>query len=76
MSKYNIGDHVTDETSTYKGVVCIKWDDGDICYFENDAAHPNPRIIGDACTKGGLHEWVIDGMHSNLYCEKCFISKP
>ena len=22
------------------------------------------------------HEWGIDGVHSNEYCKKCFISKP
>ena len=22
------------------------------------------------------HEWGIDGMHSNEFCKKCFISKP
>ena len=32
--KYEIGDLVADE------------DDGDICEIENDAAHPNPEIVG------------------------------
>jgi len=22
------------------------------------------------------HEWGIDGIHSNEYCKKCFITKP
>lgn len=30
----------------------------------------------DKCTGGGEHEWGIDGVHSNEYCKKCFISKP
>ena len=30
----------------------------------------------DECSKGGNHEWGIDGMHSNTYCKKCFIDKP
>ena len=28
----------------------------------------------DSCAKGGKHEWGIDGMHSNEFCKKCFIS--
>ena len=43
--KYEIGDTVTDESGHYKGVVCIVWNDGDICSIENDAAHPNPRRL-------------------------------
>ena len=45
--KYEIGDMVTDEDEYCEGVVVIKWDDGDVCYFENDAAHPNPKVIGN-----------------------------
>lgn len=43
--KYKIGDLVADEDGN-SGIVCIKWDDGDICFVENDAAHPNPIIAG------------------------------
>lgn len=28
------------------------------------------------CDKGGICEWGIDGVHSNIYCKKCFKSKP
>lgn len=28
------------------------------------------------CSKGGKHEWGIDGAHSNTYCKKCFEDKP
>jgi len=42
--KYNIGDTVTDEDG-HIGIVVIRWDDGDICAFENDAAHPGPRVV-------------------------------
>ncbi len=45
--KYNIGDILADDEGN-SGIVCIKWDDGDICTFENDAAHPNPIIVIDA----------------------------
>ena len=41
--KYNIGDQVIDEDGG-KGIVCIRYDDGDLCFWENDAAHPNPVI--------------------------------
>lgn len=45
--EYNIGDLVVDEEGNF-GVVCIKWDDGDICTIENDAAHPGPIITKEA----------------------------
>ena len=41
--KYSIGDKLVDEDGNY-GVVVIRWNDGDICEYENDAAHPNPHI--------------------------------
>jgi len=41
---YEIGDQVIDEDG-HKGIVCIVWDDGDICERENDAAHPNPIVV-------------------------------
>ena len=44
MSKYNIGDKLRDENGN-TGFVVIKWDDGDICYFEGDTSHQNPEII-------------------------------
>ena len=44
--KYKIGDLVADEYGN-SGIVCIKWDDGDLCELENDAAHPNPIIVGE-----------------------------
>jgi len=28
------------------GIVVIRWDDGDVLEFTNDAAHPNPEIVG------------------------------
>lgn len=43
--KYEIGDLVADEDGN-SGIVVIRWDDGDICEIENDAAHPNPEIVG------------------------------
>jgi len=42
--KYNIGDEVVDEDGNL-GIVVIKYYDGDLCFFENDAAHPNPKPI-------------------------------
>ena len=44
--KYEIGDMVTDEERRCKGIVVIHWDDGDLCALENDAAHPNPIVVG------------------------------
>ena len=39
---YSIGDKVIDEDGC-KGIVCIRYEDGDLCFWENDAAHPNPK---------------------------------
>jgi len=30
------------------GIVVIRWDDGDVLEFTNDAAHPNPEKIANA----------------------------
>lgn len=40
---WRIGDQVIDEDGN-SGLVVIRWDDGDICEYENDAAHPNPMV--------------------------------
>ena len=42
--QYHIGDQVRDDDGN-RGVVVIRWDDGDIVDFENDAAHPNPVAV-------------------------------
>ena len=42
--KYDIGDQVIDEDGC-RGYVCIRYEDGDLCFWENDAAHPNPTIV-------------------------------
>lgn len=42
--KWNIGDQVIDEDGI-KGIVVILYDDGDICEYENDAAHPTPTLL-------------------------------
>jgi len=42
--KYDIGDIVQDADGN-TGIVVIKWNDGDTCVLENDAAHPLPTII-------------------------------
>ena len=42
--KYSIGDMLIDEDG-YQGLVCVKWNDGDLSSFENDAAHPNPKVV-------------------------------
>ena len=60
LMKYQIGDLLADEDGN-SGIVVIKWDDGDICDIENDAAHPNPILAGhwppnnppQPTTKGG-----------------------
>jgi len=39
---YHIGDMLKDEDGNL-GVVCIRWNDGDLCTIENDSAHPNPK---------------------------------
>jgi hypothetical protein len=41
---YHIGDRVKDEDGN-EGIVVIMYNDGDICEYENDAAHPNPKRI-------------------------------
>ena len=40
--KWKIGDLVIDEDG-YIGIVGIRYNDGDFCTIENDAAHPNPK---------------------------------
>ena len=45
-NKYRIGDYVADEDGN-EGVVVIRWNDGDICWIENDSAHPNPTVTGN-----------------------------
>jgi hypothetical protein len=44
LTWFQIGDKVRDEDGN-KGIVVIRWNDGDICEYENDAAHPNPERI-------------------------------
>ena len=44
--KFEIGQQVIDEDGC-TGYVCIRYNDGDICFFENDAAHPNPVVVGN-----------------------------
>lgn len=39
---WRIGDIVKDADGNV-GVVCIVWNDGDICSIENDTAHSDPR---------------------------------
>uniref|UniRef100_A0A6H1ZRD6 Uncharacterized protein n=1 Tax=viral metagenome TaxID=1070528 RepID=A0A6H1ZRD6_9ZZZZ len=58
-NKYCIGDMVKDEDGN-KGVVVIRWDDGDICWLENDAAHPNP-VITLAAQDRKLHKVLSRG---------------
>lgn len=43
--KYEIGDLVLDEDGN-KDIVVIKWNDGNLCFIENDAAHPGPVVTG------------------------------
>ena len=43
---WRIGSHVVDEDGN-RGIVVIRWNDGDICSIENDAAHPNPQLVDD-----------------------------
>ena len=43
---WRIGAHVVDEDGNH-GIVVIRWNDGDICSIENDAAHPNPQLVDD-----------------------------
>ena len=40
--KWKIGDLVIDEDG-YIGIVGVRYNDGDFCTIENDAAHPNPK---------------------------------
>lgn len=54
--KYNIGDLVKDEDGN-KGIVVIKWNDGDLCALENDAAHPNPKVTGHWPTDSATLDW-------------------
>jgi len=31
--------------------------------------------VNEECPNGGTHKWRIDGLHSNEFCGKCFVSK-
>ena len=62
--KYSIGDQVIDEDGN-EGIVVIRWNDGDICEYENDAAHPNPVKVQE------MAEWI----ESECYCPCCTDSK-
>jgi len=42
-----------------------------ICYREARAAL---ELARGGCQQG-LHEWGIDGAHSNEYCKRCFMSR-
>ena len=45
--KYEIGDLLIDEDGN-RGIVVIRWNDGDICEYENDAAHPDPHVYTES----------------------------
>lgn len=62
--KYEIGDLVEDEDGN-SGIVVIKWDDGDLCALENDAAHPNPRVT--SCPSKAKRK-VTAPWYGKLYC--------
>ena len=57
--KYKIGDLVIDENGNF-GIVVIRWDDGDICEIENDAAHPNPKVIVDGVVESEYLEKIVE----------------
>ena len=64
---YEIGSLVTDDDGN-SGVVCIKWNDGDICTIENDAAHPNPRHLSEASTRPDKAD---PSPRDDIICGKC-----
>lgn len=57
--KYKIGDLVIDENGNF-GIVTIRYDDGDICAIENDAAHPNPKVIVDGVVESEYLEKIVE----------------
>jgi len=65
--KYNIGDLLKDEDEN-NGMVCIKWNDGDLCALENDAAHPNPIKVGHWPEVASLPSVPADAQKS---CDVC-----
>ena len=81
----DIRDLLHDITSSRKGSVgtlhniyvcqlnrkrCDRLRDELVCHLSSESSGQD-----NACPKGGEHEWGIDGMHSNEYCKKCFISR-
>jgi hypothetical protein len=48
---WRIGAQVIDEDGN-RGIVVIRWNDGDICSIENDAAHPNPQLVDEEAQDG------------------------
>ena len=54
--KYKIGTILQDEDG-YIGIVGIRYNDGDFCTIENDAAHPNPK----KCDKDAITKFAGDG---------------
>ena len=51
---YPVGAIVRDEDGN-EGVLMIVWNDGDMCVLENDAAHPNPRVVGQRTLDGDAY---------------------
>jgi len=56
--KYSIGDILIDENG-YQGVVCVKWNNGDLSNLENDAAHPNLILVNPDDTWRSVRELKV-----------------
>ena len=60
--KYDIGDQVIDEDGC-RGYICIRYEDGDLCFWENDAAHPNPVIVDSILDRNNLDTSIKNPLH-------------
>lgn len=62
--------------------ILVKWNEQGMNYnvWKPDDEH-ELKIVGsifedqDKCSKGGRHLWGTDGVHTNVFCKKCFIDK-
>ena len=78
--KFSAYDEIWDDEEDVSIYRCTH-PNGTVCNLDNKFAgdKKNCKLIDEPkneCSKGGNHEWGIDGMHSNTYCKKCFIDKP
>ena len=74
--KHEIGTKLIDRHGNI-GIVQIRWNDGDVCITENDAAHPEPDYAVSTCDGCQKDFRFSDGMivrtdPVQLLCPQCW----